>query len=357
VAINYFFAAGDLGNRILQPGRTDAKALLVQSFGRFLSRHGIELATLDTVDFADPRVRYVVYFDFSWRTCIADPFLRHIPREKRVLVIIEPSNVNPSLYHAAFFRDRFGIVFTWHQGLLRRNPAYVGISVLAGADPETYRRNPFAGTPYAAKRLLCAVSRNRWSYVPYSTYEFRIRAYRHFERTLGAAFDLYGIGWNAPRVFYERWFGHRAFACYRGPIPESSDEKVRMMAQYRFALCIENNVRDAGYVSEKIIDALCARCVPVYYGWEGIGRLVPAECFVDLRAFRSLDDLGRFLAGMSAETHQRYIDAADAFLAAPEAHRFTNRAIYETIYTRLFVGDGGGKGPGAAAAGGTPGHA
>jgi hypothetical protein len=335
VAVTHNFKPEDLRNRIFSPERTDATAGFPKELRAYFGARGVDVVTPDMVPFDAPELRYVIYLDMSWRQYLRDPFLRRIPPAKRVLVIMEPSNVNPSLYYLPFLRRQFAVVFTWHEGLLR-DPSYTRIQVLQGASPELYRANPFGGVPFEQKRLLCAVSRNRWSYVPYSSYGLRMRAYRHFEQALGDAFDLYGEGWNQPRVFYERWFGHHTFRCYRGTIFSCYDEKVRVLSRYRFSLCMENNAQDSGYVSEKIIDAMCARCVPVYHGWEGADRFIPAACFINFRHYRNLDALERFLSGMDARTHARYVAAIDEFLAGPKADRFANRAMYATLYERLF---------------------
>jgi len=291
------------------------------------------------VDFSDPRVRHVRYFECNWRTAFKDPFLKRIPKDKRALVLLEPANVNPTAYYLSAFRSLFQTVFTWDLGLLKRHPDYVRVNVPVGAEPRAYRENPFRDLTFDDKRLLVAVSMNRWSAMPQATYGLRRRAYRYFERACPENFDLYGKGWNAPCVRHERWLGYPRFASWRGVIPGSWDDKVRTISRYRFALCFENNASEPGYVSEKITDCFCARCVPVYYGSRGTDELIPRDAWVDLRDFRSFGALKAFLCGMDEARYRGYIKAIDRFMAGERLDYFSMEHFYGAIADRLgFAG-------------------
>lgn len=335
IAINYYFSSDELDNRILAPAATGGKALCVKTFRDYMRTRGAAVVTLDTVDFHDPNVKQVLYFDYNWRLVRSDPFLGRIPREKRALVMIEPANINPSLYYTSLLRDRFQTVFTWDLNLLRKNPSYSRINVPVGAEPEAYRENQFRDRSFADKRFLVAVSMNRWSYMPQSTYPIRKRAYRYFERAFPEAFDLYGVGWNAPCINYEKWFGHPHFSAWRGPIDNTYDAKVRKIAGYKFALCFENNASEPGYISEKITDCFCARCVPVYYGCKEAGDLIPRDAWIDLRDFRNFAELAAFLSNMDEARYQRYIAAIDRFMQSDQLEYFSTRHWFGVIADRF----------------------
>lgn len=335
IAVNYYFNSAELNNRIFAPGMPGSKAEWMRVFRAFMNARGAEVVTLDMADFSDPNVKYVLYFEYNWRLARSDPFLAKIPREKRALVLLEPANINPTLYHVSWLRDRFQTVFTWDLRLLRKNPSYTQINVPVGAEPRHYRENPFRHLPFADKRFLVAVSRNRWSYMPQSTYPLRKRAYRYFERTCPDRFDLFGQGWNCPRVFYERWFGRPVFASWRGEINDTWDAKVHKIAAYKFALCFENNASEPGYISEKITDCFCARCVPVYYGSKGIEQLIPREAWIDLRDFRNLAELAHFLENMDEAHYNRYIAAIDQFMLSERLDFFSTDHFHGVIADRL----------------------
>jgi hypothetical protein len=71
---------------------------------------------------------------------------------------------------------------------------------------------------------------------------------------------------------------------------------IDIMSKYTFALIIENCNGD-GYVSEKIYDALCVGCIPLYYGNNNSQLNIPTDCYIDLREI-SPEDLPRLLDSM-----------------------------------------------------------
>jgi hypothetical protein len=335
IAINYYFTSNELNNRIFAPESTGEKAVFLKTFRDFMTKRGAEIVTLDTVDFQDPRVKHVLYFDYHWRLVLSDPFLRHVPRDKRALLLIEPANINPTLYYTALLRDRFHTVFTWDLNLIRKNPAYARVNVPEGAEPHAYRENSFRGIAFNDKRFLVAVSTNRWSHMPQSTYPFRRRAYQYFERAFPGQFDLYGMGWNAPRIFYEKVFGHPRLLSWRGPIENTRQAKFHTIAIYKFALCFENNASEPGYISEKIIDCFCARCVPVYYGCKEVYDLIPRDAWIDMRDFRNFDELGAFLHSIDEATYNQYIAAIDRFMQSDQFDYFSSDHFCRVIAERF----------------------
>ena len=335
IAVNYYFNSDELGNRIFSPDFPGGKAEGMRAFRAFMNARGAEVVTLDTVDFNDPAVKHVLYFDYNWRLLRSDPFLCKIPREKRALVLLEPANINPSLYLVPWLRDRFHTVFTWDLNLLRSHPTYTQINVPVGAEPRAYRQNRFSDFSFENKRFLVAVSRNRWSYMPQSTYPLRKKAYRFFERAFPHDFDLFGQGWNKPCIFYEKWFGHPVFASWRGEIAGSWDAKVRQIAQYKFALCFENNASEPGYISEKILDCFCARCVPVYLGSPGTESRIPQDAWIDFRQFSDFKSLSLFLQRMDVASYCRYVRSIDKFMNGSSLDFFSTDHLYETIAVRL----------------------
>ena len=341
LAINYYFNSDELNNRVFSLDNASGKTQGLKAFRDFMSARGVEVVTLDTVDFRDPNVKHVLYFEYNWKLLFSDPFLKQVPREKRALVLLEPANVNPSLYYTSLLRDRFSTVFTWDLNLLRKHPSYTRVNVPVGAEPSAYRENPFRGIAFSDKRFLVAVSMNRRSFLPQATYETRKQAYRYFEGVFPAQFDLFGRGWNEPCGSFEKWFGHPRFASWRGEIQGSWDAKVHAIAGYKFALCFENNASEPGYISEKITDCFCARCVPVYYGSKGIEELISRDAWIDLRDFRNFADLGAFLSGMDETDYNRYIEAIDRFMRSDRLDFFSTNHFYGVIADHLgFLAQG-----------------
>lgn len=340
LAVNYYFGPEDLENRIFC---ADSKSMLspyLRAFRDFMSARGVDVVTLDMVDFTDPNVKAVLYFEYNWRMLSKerDPFLSRIPYSKRALVLLEPAIINPTLYYTNVLRRRFKTVFTWDLRLLKKYPEYVPIRVPTGADPLQYRENRFVDIPFEKKKLLVSVSRNRWHYMPQSTFGLRRMVYRFMQVHAVNEFDLYGLEWDRPCCLKEKFLGRRYERCWRGEIPGSWDAKVAEIAKYRFSLCFENSIGQPGYLSEKIFDCFCARSVPVYYGSKGNEHFLPKGTFVDWRDFRSPKRLLAFLRNMDEVTHARYVASIDDFMISQRIEKFRVQTMYQTIFDRLFGG-------------------
>jgi hypothetical protein len=175
--------------------------------------------------------------------------------------------------------------------------------------------------------------------MPQSTYRIRKRAYRYFEKHLPSDFDLFGTGWNQPAIFYEKWFRIPIFSSFRGPIKEGFDEKIKVLSTYKFCLCFENNVSEPGYISEKITDCFCARCVPIYFGSEGVEQLIPKNAWINFRDFSGFNELSRYLASMDEAMHQNYLNGIDNFLLSPQSDYFSTEHFCAALANRLIRND------------------
>jgi hypothetical protein len=56
-----------------------------------------------------------------------------------------------------------------------------------------------------------------------------------------------------------------------GPIPRGGRPKHAFIRQYKFNLCYENKALD-GYTTEKLVEAMWARCIPIYWGNPRVGE-------------------------------------------------------------------------------------
>lgn len=64
-----------------------------------------------------------------------------------------------------------------------------------------------------------------------------------------------------------------------GPIGEGENSKLQFISQYKFNLCFENKSID-GYTTEKLTDAMMARCIPIYWGNNRIGEEFNKKSFL-----------------------------------------------------------------------------
>lgn len=340
IAINYYFSEKDFGNRIFNLDSTSILSPYMRQLRDFMAERGVDVVTLDTVDFTDSRVKAVLYFEHNWRADRTDKFLERIPYEKRALVLLEPAMVNPSMYFTNHWRKKFKTVFTWDLKLLKKHPEYVPINVPLGADPLRYRENPFADKTFERKKFLVAVSSNRWSYWPQSTFPLRRKVYRFMHKELGPDFDLFGHDWNRPCSRIEKVLGH-TYGAWRGEIPGSWDEKVARISDYKFMICFENNCMQPGYVSEKIFDCFCARTVPIYLGYKGVEDVLPQGAYVNFRHFKSLPLLLGYLKNITSSEYAGFLAQIENCLAGGTMLKRTNAEIYSRIYDVVFNGGQG----------------
>ena len=92
--------------------------------------------------------------------------------------------------------------------------------------------------------------------------------------------------------------------------------KTDGLAPYRFSVVIEN-VREKNYFSEKLVDAILCKTVPIYWGCPNI------DDFFDTRAMilcDSLEGLQKAVTGMSADDYDQRLPALSAMLPTAESY-------------------------------------
>lgn len=180
-------------------------------------------------------------------------------------------------------------------------------------------------------------------------YRERVHTIRWFERTAPNDFVLYGTGWNLSarmpgrlggirhrmeRVFLKWMPRHVPFRSWQGAIARKRDALLKS----RFTLAYENVQGLRGYITEKIFDAMCSGCVPVYWGASNVTDFIPADCFIDRRQFASHNELYRHMKGISENEYRRYQEAMRAFLASVRARPFSAETFSETV-VNVIVSD------------------
>lgn len=282
---------------------------------RHFREQGWGLATIDT----EPLESFdaVVFLDHP---TLVNPWFRRLARDKRVpihLVIFESPAVRPDNW-SRWNHSPFTKVFTWH-------PAWV--------DGKKYIRMHLPNklpdyAPYAvstADKFCCLIASQKYTWAKEELYTERVRVIRWFEKHHPDEFDLYGQRWDryyfpgklslANPVLarlYEKfpWLPRRSdFPSARGSV----SSKRTVLRQYRFCICYENAVYP-GYVTEKMLDAMFAGCIPIYQGDPEVTRLVPANTFIDKRQFSGYEDLYRYLKGMSIREYEGYRQAIHGFV-------------------------------------------
>jgi len=134
--------------------------------------------------------------------------------------------------------------------------------------------------------------------------------------------DLYGRGWNdlfSRHSLSWAYVRNRKvlLSVYRG----SCRSKYEVLSRYHFALCIENQSMK-GYITEKMFDCMYAGTIPVYIGAKDVLNYVPADAFVDGRAFKTYTEMWSFLRSMSQQKSEHIREAGRSFLSGASSERF-----------------------------------
>jgi alpha(1,3/1,4) fucosyltransferase len=107
--------------------------------------------------------------------------------------------------------------------------------------------------------------------------------------------------------------------------------KQGLLRRYQFNLAAENQA-SPGYVTEKMVDALAARVVPIYWGAPDIARYFNPAAFIHARDFPDLDTLARHVIAVG-DDDERYLP----YLRAPifPANRVPDFLTFDFLAGRL----------------------
>lgn len=174
---------------------------------------------------------------------------------------------------------------------------------------------------FSEKKLCTLIGSNKNFRHPHALYPKRREAIAFFEAHHPDEFDFYGRGWPA-----------KTYKTYGGEVVN----KTNTYRNYKFAICYENITNIRGYISEKIFGCFVAGCVPVYWGATNITDFIPENCFIDKRSFPSLQALYDYMNHMSEEEYNTYLENISAFLASPEAEKYSIDTFVKTLINILM---------------------
>ena len=241
-----------------------------------------------------------------------------------ILLMLEPAVVLPGEFDDRVW-DHFDHVFGLFDALTKRDPKFHKIffprvDAIPETPPDELREKQETRYPLSGRRnAICMISGNKRSHVASELYSKRIEMAQWFYQNSTIPFDVYGKPpFDLPN--------------YRGIIPDG--EKLAVLKQYRFSLCFENTnhpVLSAGYITEKIVDCLEVRTVPIYLGACNIEKYIPEDCFIDYRKFASPAGLESYLQSMSEAEYQRRISAIDQWIAEGNLGKYTNQPLFDAL--------------------------
>jgi hypothetical protein len=198
----------------------------------------------------------------------------------RTLVRLEPKCVNPTQYRKSIEKLYENIIVVSPLQKSQANQIVWESGYLPNSTDLLKKLNWCRSI--VKKPGICFVNQNKFSFIKGELYTLRRRAINEF-LAKGFAFDLAGGDWDRSKMwdlksrlscFKNTLINYRFMTLkgfltwidiknpnlnYHGKVLDS----VEFMANFRFALIIEN---EASYVSEKLLNAIIAGCVPIYCG-------------------------------------------------------------------------------------------
>ncbi len=323
---------------------------------RYLERKGYRVDTVAGHDLA--QADYLILID----AVLSDPYLHELRRRRKELkartglVVIDAEVIN--LYqHTERALRLFDRVLTWDPARIDRKKFYPYHL------PESFfPKNPFR-IPYRKKRFLCMINSHKHSLYPTELYSERKHAALFFERT-AEGIDVYGAGWDRrppikPVLLHAayRWrfvlgsllrLDRKPFANlleYVRNRPRLKSETIKgrfegssvaVYAKYKFAICFENARDIPGYATEKLFNCLNARTIPIYWGDAATLDGVPQGCYVDMRKFKTYEELYAFLRRIDEKEYAQYLKRIDAYLKTAERGPYGIPAFTKQFYDGLI---------------------
>jgi hypothetical protein len=141
---------------------------------------------------------------------------------------------------------------------------------------------------------------------------------------------IFGPGWKSLANLPKKWESKL------NPIiskinPDICKNKIETISKYKFNLCLENMMYP-GYVTEKIIDCFRARVIPIYLGAPDILDFVPQNTFIDLRNFKNLESLMKYLESLNNEEALSIIENGQKFLKSENGLNFSYEEFAQKVY-------------------------
>jgi alpha(1,3/1,4) fucosyltransferase len=211
--------------------------------------------------------------------------------------VIKPEGQKTESY---YFFDK---VFTYNRNIL--NSVIINYS---------FDQKKILFPSYADKNIKSnLIASNRSSNDKNELYTYRNNLIKYMNNS-NIDFRLYGKKWHnivpsknifdrlVNRFNLGKIYGSRAPKCFSGELLS----KKKTIRSSVFTFCIENCVNDDFYISEKFFDSIKYGSIPIYLGCEQVEKLLPKNCFIDLRAFDSFERLEEFMEFFTEDDYNKY---------------------------------------------------
>ena len=214
-----------------------------------------------------------------------------------------------------------------------------------------YQTSEVYKVQFQKKKFCILINGNKISNAKNELYSLRYKIIKWFEKYHPKEFDLYGWGWDkTPEIASKNRFGIfelfvilvskiigknifiKKLNSYKG----EAGDKINKLSKYKFCICFENGISES-HVDEKIIDCFNARVIPVYFGAPDIKKIVPENCFIDFKKFKSLDEMYIYLKSIDKKEYEKYINNIENYLMSDLCFKyFSIESWLDSVYSSIL---------------------
>ena len=285
------------------------------TLSKYLIKLGCEVHSLDVFDKQKVSPDICVFMDIP-----PVNINRLIDRTTQSIVLLRESE---SISRENFEKKRhaeFDLILTWKRALIDN------VKYLPYPSTRLVSFEQLVVKDFLNRKLCVLINSNLFSKLDGELYSLRKKIMIWFHFNHPEDFDLWGFDWDRFKVviFGRVLFSFKKPSKFIPPLYNGvAEDKINTISQYKFSICFENTNNVNDYISEKIFDAFLAQNVPIYYGAPNITDVIPSDCFIDYRDFKSEDELYSFLKSMPDDEYLEYIAAINKYMKGSKVQKFS----------------------------------
>jgi len=129
--------------------------------------------------------------------------------------------------------------------------------------------------------------------------------------------------------------GGRALNNIGKNIPRDGYSKRDFLSQYKFSLAMENKSAK-GYATEKIIDAMWSRAIPIYHGDTLINEQFNSKSFINISDFKNTSEAIEYIIEVdnNAELYKKYLN--EPYFINNKPNKWFNEEIYLNFIKKIL---------------------